>query len=157
MANPSPTPARKSRDSSFVKNMLPLLDSRRLSELCGFLLSVAGVVPQNWIGPTGAYLADGLFQAFGWVAFMFPLSFLVVGIRQLLIRPFDFPRTKAVGLVLLGGSLAALLELFPYTPAIKGIIHGSGLAGYLLAAGLVHIVNRAQPLWWSQRSCPRCF
>ena len=166
MANPSPTPARKSRDSSFVKNMLPLLDSRRLSELCGFLLSVAGllmllalvsfqpddpslntiaasgVVPQNWIGPTGAYLADGLFQAFGWVAFMFPLSFLVVGIRQLLIRPFDFPRTKAVGLVLLGGSLAALLELFPYTPAIKGIIHGSGLAGYLLAAGLVHIVNR---------------
>jgi DNA segregation ATPase FtsK/SpoIIIE, S-DNA-T family len=168
MANPPPTTSSKSRDSdtTTAKNKLPLLDSRRLSELCGFLLGVAGLlvllsllsfqpedpslntikasgtVPQNLIGPVGAYLADGLFQTFGWVAYLLPLSFLVIGIRHLLDRPFNFPRTKAAGLILFGGSLAALLELFPYTPAIKGFIHGSGLAGYLLAAGLVHVLNR---------------
>ena len=168
MANPSPTTSSKARDSDTpaAKNKTPLLDSKRLSELCGFLLGVVGLlvllslvsfqpedpslntvkasgtVPQNLIGPLGAYMADGLFQAFGWVAYLFPVSFLVVGTRQLLARPFDFPGTKAVGLILFGGSLAALLELFPYTPSIKGIIHGSGLAGFLLATGLVHVLNR---------------
>jgi S-DNA-T family DNA segregation ATPase FtsK/SpoIIIE len=168
MVDPSPTTSGKARDSgtSAANSKTPLLDARRLSELSGFLLSVAGLLillslvsfqpedpslntikasgaaPQNWIGPVGAYLADGLFQAFGWVAYLFPVSFLVIGIRQLLARPFDFPGTKAAGLILFGGSLAAMLELFPYTPSLKGFIHGSGLAGYLVTAGLVHVFNR---------------
>ena len=39
-------------------------------------------------------------------------------------------------------SLGALLELFPYTPAIHGVLRGGGLLGYLAAAGLIHTFNR---------------
>jgi S-DNA-T family DNA segregation ATPase FtsK/SpoIIIE len=144
----------------------PLLDSRRRSELAGFLVAVAGLLillslasflpedpslntatpagtlPQNWIGPVGAYTADLLFQGLGWVAYLIPMVLLVVGARLLLVRPFAAPKTKAVGAVLLVTSLGALIELFPYTPAVRGLVHGSGLLGYLAAAGLVHTFNR---------------
>jgi S-DNA-T family DNA segregation ATPase FtsK/SpoIIIE len=100
-----------------------------------------GAMTRNWIGPVGAYLADLLFQGFGWVAYLIPAVLLVVGARLLLVRPFAAPRTKAVGAGLLVTSLSALLELFPYTPAVRGLIHGSGMLGYLAAAGLVHTFN----------------
>ena len=74
-----------------------LLDSRRLSELFGFLFCVAGLLLllslgsylpfdpsldtsshfandiHNWIGPAGSYTADVLFQALGWAAYLIPL------------------------------------------------------------------------------------
>ena len=101
-----------------------------------------GTLPHNWIGPAGALVADGLFQFFGWVAFLLPLALLVVGTRWLLVRPFDAPRTKMLGAAMLLVSLGALMELFPYTPAIRGVLRGSGLLGYLAAAGLIHTFNR---------------
>jgi len=143
----------------------PLLDARRRSELAGFLIAVTGLlfllslasfVPQdpsldtataagtavrNWIGPVGAYAADLLFQGFGWVAYLIPAVLLVAGTRLLLVGPYEAPRTKAAGAVLLVASLSVLLELFPYTPAVRGQVHGSGMLGYLAAAGLVHIFN----------------
>jgi S-DNA-T family DNA segregation ATPase FtsK/SpoIIIE len=100
-----------------------------------------GTVPHNWIGPAGALVADGLFQFFGWVAFLLPLALLVVGTRWLLVRPFDAPRTKMLGAAMLLVSMGALMELFPYTPAIRGVLRGSGLLGYLAAAGLIHTFN----------------
>ncbi len=144
----------------------PLLDSHRKSELIGFLLSVVGLLlflglvsylpgdpsldtagadgpsVRNWVGLAGSYTADVLFQLFGWVAYLLPLTLFVVGVRLLLDRPFQSPRTKAVGTALLAGSLAALLELFPYTPPVRSLIHGSGLAGTLLAAALVRAFNQ---------------
>ena len=39
-------------------------------------------------------------------------------------------------------SLGALLELFPYTPAIHGVVRGGWLLGYFAAAGLIHTFNR---------------
>jgi S-DNA-T family DNA segregation ATPase FtsK/SpoIIIE len=83
-----------------------------------------------------------LFQAFGWAAYLIPVTLFVVGIRLLMVRPFETPRTKAVGITLLGASLTALLDLLPLTPPIGGLIRGGGLAGYLLVAGLVHIFNQ---------------
>ena len=70
------------------------------------------------------------------------MGLLVVGTRLLLVRPFAAPKTKAFGAGLLVISLSALLELFPYTPAVRGLIHGSGMLGYLAAAGLIHTFNR---------------
>ena len=166
-ASSAATPS-KSRESSAKNSQQkqPLLDSRRRSELTGFLVAVvgllvllslasfmpedsslntataAGATPRNWIGPVGAYTADLLFQGFGWVAYLIPMVMLVVGTRLLLVRPFDAPKTKAVGAGLLVTSLSALLELFPYTPAVRGLIHGSGMLGYLAAAGLIHTFNR---------------
>ena len=159
----SPDAAEKDRNSSNSKSSL--LDPRRLSELIGFLLCVAGLLAalsmvsylprdlsfhtsapdgtaiHNWIGLVGAYGADLIFQGFGWVACLLPLTFFVVGIRLLLDRPFAAPWAKAVGIAMTLGSLAALFEMFPYTPRVGGLIHGGGLLGYLLALGLVHTFN----------------
>jgi S-DNA-T family DNA segregation ATPase FtsK/SpoIIIE len=159
-----PAPS-KSKEPSAKNQKQSLLDSRRRSELVGFLVAVAGLLvllslasflpddpslntaaapgatTQNWIGPVGAYTADLLFQGFGWVAYLIPMLLLVVGARLLLVRPFAAPRTKAVGAGLLVASLSVLLELFPYTPAVRGLIRGSGMLGYLAAAGLVHTFN----------------
>ena len=140
-------------------------DSRRLAEFKGFVLSVLGLLVllslvsyhsfdpsldtsaswsnvHNWIGSAGSYLADALLQGFGWTAYLVPLILLVIGVRWMLGRPFAAPRTKAVGVVLLVGSLAALGELVPFTPQVNGLVRGGGLAGYLLGLALVTVFNR---------------
>ena len=133
---PQPSKSKESEREEFPAKQ-PLLDSRRRSELAGFLVAVAGLlvllslasfVPEdpslntataagatarNWIGPVGAYTADLLFQGFGWVAYLIPMVLLVVGARLLLVRPFAAPKTKAVGAGLLVTSLSALLEILP--------------------------------------------
>ncbi len=165
----SPAPSSRSRESPARSpgSRIPLLDARRLSELAGFLLNVLGLLlllslvsylpqdpsfntsaaeglrVQNWVGLAGSYTADVLFQTLGWVAYLLPSTLFVVGVRLLLVYPFEAPRTKAVGVALLAGSLDALLELFPYTTPVRGLIRGSGLLGYVLATGLVGALNRA--------------
>jgi S-DNA-T family DNA segregation ATPase FtsK/SpoIIIE len=166
MGSPSPASSAKTKEASSKTPKAPLLESKRLLELMGLLTGAAGLLillslasylpedpslntavatgtlPHNWIGPAGALVADGLFQFFGWVAFLLPLVLLVVGARWLLVRPFAAPRTKMLGAAMLLVSLGALMELFPYTPAIRGVLRGSGLVGYLAAAGLIHTFNR---------------
>src|SRR5437879_2573342 len=90
-----------------------LLDRRRQSELLGFLLCVVGLLSllslasflaldpslntsthsaptvHNWVGPVGSYSADILYQAFGWVAYLLPLTLFVVGIRLLVLWPLE--------------------------------------------------------------------
>ncbi len=153
----------RNRDLSDAKS--PLFDSRRLSELIGFLLAVAGLLTalslasylprdpsfhtsgpagapvHNWIGLVGSYGADLLYQGFGWVACLVPLTLFAAGVWLLLNRPIAAPWAKLLGILLLVGSLAALLELFPYTPRLGGLIRGGGLLGYLAALGLVHTLN----------------
>jgi S-DNA-T family DNA segregation ATPase FtsK/SpoIIIE len=168
MGASSPAIASKSKESNSKNSQgkQPLLDSRRRSELAGFLVAVVGLLvllslasftptdpslntaaapgaaTHNWVGPVGAYTADLLFQGLGWVAYLIPMLLLVVGARWLLVRPFAAPRTKAVGAGLLVISMSALLEMFPYTPAVRGLIRGSGMLGYLAAAGLTHTFNQ---------------
>jgi S-DNA-T family DNA segregation ATPase FtsK/SpoIIIE len=83
-----------------------------------------------------------LFQGFGWVACLLPLTFFVVGTCLLLGRPVGAPWAKAIGIAMLIGSLAVLLDMFPYTPRVGGLIRGGGILGYLLALGLVHTCNQ---------------
>ncbi len=165
MGDSSAAAPSKSKEAGGKNQKQPLLDSRRRSELLGFLVAVAGLLillslasylpedpslntsagpaaaTQNWVGPVGAYIADLLFQALGWGAYLIPVLLLVVGSRLLLVRPFATPKTKALGAALLVTSMSALLELFPYTPAVRGLIRGSGMLGYLAAGGLVHTFN----------------
>ncbi len=166
MGSPSPASSSKSKEANSKNAKTPLLDPRRLLELMGLLtgttgllilLSLAsyrpedpslntvvatGTIPHNWIGPAGAYVADALFQIFGWVAFLLPVALLAVGIRWLLMKPFDAPRTKLAGAGLLIVSLGALLELFPYTPTLRGVMRGGGLMGYLTATALIHVFSQ---------------
>jgi DNA segregation ATPase FtsK/SpoIIIE, S-DNA-T family len=144
----------------------PFLGGRRGSELAGFLLWVSGLLivlsllsyhrldpsldtstasatVQNWVGIAGSYTADALLQLLGWAAFLVPALLCMLGSRWILVRPVESPRTKLVGAALLISSVTALLEIFPHTPRVFGIIHGSGLAGYVLAAGLVQTLNTA--------------
>jgi len=163
MATQSRSIPSKQRDP---KPKAGLFDARRCSELTGFLLSMLGLLIllslasyqpldpsfnssaatwpaiHNWIGPVGSYLADILYQTLGWVAYLVPTLLFIVGVRLLLVRPFDAPGAKALGAVLLASSLAALLDLLPFTPPVNGLLHGSGLLGYLLGAGLVRTFNR---------------
>ncbi len=162
----SATPLKPREPAGKLPGSKPrLLDKRRQSELLGFLLCAVGLLfllsltsflaldpslntstnqtptIHNWVGPAGSYTADLLFQVFGWVAYLFPLALFVVGVRLLMVHPFEAPRTKAVGLTMLAASLTSLLELLPFTPPIGGLIRGGGLMGYLLVAGLVNIFN----------------
>lgn len=166
MGSPATPSSSKTKEASSKTARRPLLDSKRFLELIGLLTGVAGLLillslvsylpedpslntavatgtlPHNWIGPAGAFLADAIFQIFGWVAYVLPLALLVVGVRLLMLRPFAAPRTKMLGAGVLLISLGALLELFPYTPAIHGVVRGAGLLGYFAAAGLIHTFNR---------------
>ena len=141
-------------------------DGRRRAEFEGFLLSTLGLLVllslvsyhsldpsldtsasswpavHNWIGRAGAYLADALLQGLGWTAYVIPVVLLMVGIRRILLRPFQAPGTKAVGVVLLAASLAALFDLASITPPVPGMIQGGGVAGYLLGLALVTGFNR---------------
>jgi S-DNA-T family DNA segregation ATPase FtsK/SpoIIIE len=163
MATQSSEIPAKQRDP---KPKTPWFDARRRSELIGFLLSVLGLLillslvsyqpldpslnssaaawpaVHNWIGLVGSYLADVLYQALGWVAYLVPTLLFIFGVGLLLVRRFDALGAKALGAVLLAGSLATLLELLPFTPPVNGLLHGSGLLGYVLAAGLVRTFNR---------------
>ena len=166
MGSPSAASSARSQEVNSKTHKSPLIDAHRLLELAGLLtgavgllvlLSLAsylpqdpslntavppGALPHNWIGPTGAYVADALLQTFGWVAYLLPLALLVVGGRLLLAKPFEAPRTKMVGAAMLLISLCALLDLFPYTPSVHGALRGGGLLGFLVAAGLIHTLNR---------------
>ena len=114
-----------------------------------------GTLPHNWIGPAGAYVADGLFQVFGWVAYLLPLALLVVGARWLLWRGLLMrraPKWWAPAMLLV--SLGALLELFPYTPAIHGasagrradgVLGGGGVDPHFQSAGRKHRSRHALP------------
>ncbi len=162
MPSGSSAQAGRSRDTEAKSS---LLDHRRRSELFGFLLIVAGLLlvlslvsyhstdasfdtttssaVHNWVGFVGSYTADALLQIFGWTAFLLPLTFFISGGSLFLVRPLPSPGAKALGAGLLIASLASLLQLFPRTPRVFGVIHGSGLMGYLLAAGLVKTLNSA--------------
>src|SRR5436190_10296103 len=146
---------------------LRLLDSRRLSELLGFLLCVLGLLLflslasylafdpslntsahfanhiHNWIGPAGSYTADVLFQAFGWAAYLIPGTLMVVGVAKLRDRQPGAPLAKSIGALTLIASASAILELFPLTPMVGETVRGGGLAGYLIALGLVGALNAA--------------
>ncbi|MGO9269691.1 MAG: DNA translocase FtsK [Terriglobia bacterium] len=167
MGSASSSPA-KTRDTSlrFADPRPRFFDPRRLSELLGFLIGVLGLLivlslasyhpldvsfntaapasppPSNWIGVVGAYTADALFQVLGWVAWLMPVALFAIAVQMLRARPWHAPWTKLTGAMMLCGSLTTLLEFFPYTPQVAGFVRGSGLAGYLLAAGLVHMFNR---------------
>ncbi len=162
----SPVKISKGRDAAV--HSLPSKpisnEARRLYEFSGFLLGVLGLVlvlclasyqpadpsfntstsaasVHNWIGPVGSYTADALLQAFGWTAYLIPLLLFITGYRFFRVRPFGSPWTKVTGCILLVGSLTALLQLFPATPRVYGLIHASGLAGTLIAAGLAATLN----------------
>jgi len=147
-------------------NILTPGANKRLNELIGFLLLMAALLTalslvsyspldpslntagpaqsppaQNWIGLVGAYLADLLLQALGYVAFLLPVLLLALAWQWFRSEPVTSPLTKTVGVLLLLLSLTSLLGLAPAVPAVYGLMPAGGLLGVLLALGLTQVWN----------------
>ncbi len=90
---------------------------------------------QNWIGPVGAYGSDGLFQIFGFAAFLLPAAILVLGWRWLRSRAIDSQVATVVGFALLLLSLPTLLSLW-HVWDVRGAVPPGGLLGELFSSGL---------------------
>jgi S-DNA-T family DNA segregation ATPase FtsK/SpoIIIE len=149
-----------------MMNILTPGVNKRLNELFGFLWLVAAVVvglslmsyspldpsfntaapaqtppAQNWIGVFGAFLADALLQALGYVAFLLPVVLLALAWHWFRSQGFESPVAKTCGVVLLLGALTSLFGLMSWFPAAFGAIPAGGLLGVLLAYGLTLVVN----------------
>jgi DNA segregation ATPase FtsK/SpoIIIE, S-DNA-T family len=90
---------------------------------------------QNWVGPVGAYGSDGLFQVFGFAAFLLPAAVLVLGWRWLRSRAIDSQVATVVGFGLLLLSLPTLLSLW-HVWDVRGAVPPGGLLGELFSSGL---------------------
>ena len=142
--------------------------NKRLNELVGFLcitlamliaaallsyspkdaaFNVSAAAPdgsptRNWIGPTGAYSADLLFQIFGFAAFLLPAATLVLGWRWCRSRAIDSQVATLIGYGLLLLSLPGLISLLTFIPAVRGAIPAGGFVGGLVSSGLLAGLNR---------------
>jgi len=102
--------------------------------------------PANLIGRAGAYSADLLLQTFGLAAFLLPAVLGVVACLRARGREIESPAVKTTGLAALVFSLMAGFAL-PSAAwqfrawQFRDAIPPGGLAGRLLAAGLVHVFN----------------
>jgi S-DNA-T family DNA segregation ATPase FtsK/SpoIIIE len=141
-------------------------ENHRLNELIGFLgvtiavlmaLSLISYSPhdpsfnvsaqspdlhsaRNWIGPVGAYLADLLFQAFGYAVFLLPVGVFVLGSQWFRSETLESPVIKIVGYAMLVLMVPALLTLW-HVPEVRGAIPPGGLLGHLVSTGLIAAFN----------------
>jgi len=147
--------------------LLSPTQSRRLNEVTGILFLSLGIVtllslasyraqdpswdtasvsrPLNLIGYPGAYLSDLLFQAFGAVAFLFPVMVLALSWRWLRSVPIEAGAAKVFGAALLTVSLAAAFSFLPL-PLYGGTIRLGGTLGLLVAGYLIDTLNLAGAL-----------
>jgi S-DNA-T family DNA segregation ATPase FtsK/SpoIIIE len=96
---------------------------------------------RNWIGPFGAHLSDLFFQFSGFAAFLFPIGMILVALRWFRSQELEAPITKIVGWTMLVTSLSAELTLIHF-PDLRGALPAGGLAGTVIAEGLLAAFNR---------------
>src|SRR5579875_704912 len=153
-------------------HLLTPSENRRLNELVGFigltvsillLLSLVSYhnldaswnvaapgterLTRNWIGPVGAFLADLLYQVFGYAALLVPVGILVVALRWLRNRPASAPGVKLAGSVVVLVALDALLAMTPLHPLAGCSIPAAWWERWLHElSGICSI--RWVPRWW---------
>jgi DNA segregation ATPase FtsK/SpoIIIE, S-DNA-T family len=94
-----------------------------------------GPLAHNWIGPVGAYSADGLFQVFGFAAFLLPAGIAALGWRWLRSRPIGSQFATLFGFLLLLMALPSLMSLWHF-PDVRGTLPAGGLLGSLFSGSL---------------------
>jgi S-DNA-T family DNA segregation ATPase FtsK/SpoIIIE len=108
-----------------------------------FFNSLDGAAPENFAGRLGAFGAEVSFQLVGYSAFLLPGLIGFLGWHYFWCQKIAAGVTKAVGAVLLFGSLAALLSLAlgGFDPGTRHFRPG-GLVGDLLARATALYLNR---------------
>jgi S-DNA-T family DNA segregation ATPase FtsK/SpoIIIE len=96
---------------------------------------------RNWIGPTGAYLSDVLLQAFGLVAFAFPLWLGGLGWTWIRSRSNGVAWLRWTGVVLTLAFLPAVLGLLPWHWRWLHAVVIEGVVGRLVADTLMGYLN----------------
>ena len=108
-----------------------------------FFNSGADAAPANFAGRVGAFTAEASFQLIGYTAFLMPAILAVIGWHYFWCRDLEAEYTKAVGAVLLVGSIAALLSLSVGSLAIEGkTFRAGGFIGDVTAGVLSDYLNR---------------
>jgi S-DNA-T family DNA segregation ATPase FtsK/SpoIIIE len=144
-------------------------NNRRLNELIGFVLCVAGLLlflalasyspldpsfnsasvltgsqsARNWVGLVGAVVADLVLQAFGIGAFLLPVFLTAMGSRWFRSRKITSPIAKSLGAAWLMIFVPALLALMPGHVRWMSVIPMEGLAGRIVGDVLIHYLNLA--------------
>jgi S-DNA-T family DNA segregation ATPase FtsK/SpoIIIE len=140
---------------------------KRLNELTGFLLLLAGLVillslvsyhtqdpsfdtasaarPLNLVGYPGSYISDLFFQAFGAAAFLFPLLAFVLSWRWIRSEAIESGVIKSLGAALLALSLGAAFSFLPWR-LFGGNIRIGGALGAVLNHWLLDSLNTAGAL-----------
>jgi len=110
----------------------------------GWSTSGAGGGARNLAGAAGAWIANGLLNAFGYVAFLLPWAILWLGLRVL--RGQDTPSRlpiaiRAVAWLAALLSLAALAGVYLGSPGEWAPQGGGGITGKLIGGGLQTWLN----------------
>ncbi len=101
----------------------------------------------NWGGKVGAFLADIFLSIFGCLAYLFPLTFVLVAWGKIKQDPAEYPFKLSefilklsgfIFIILSGSGLVAFYfkQSFAHLPA-----HAGGMLGDLISAGLLQILN----------------
>ncbi|MDF1554219.1 MAG: DNA translocase FtsK 4TM domain-containing protein [Deferrisomatales bacterium] len=104
--------------------------------------AAAVAVPQNLGGVVGAYVADALFQALGYAAYLVPLALGVYSARYMVLKPIAYPGWVGLGYTLLVVTSAGLLSLvFGEVAFDRLLLPAGGGLGQLLSDGLARYFN----------------
>lgn len=141
--------------------------NRRLNELIGFVLLAFAILlllalasyspldpslntagpgaearsPHNWIGMTGAFIADLTLQVCGIAAFLLPVLLTLLAIRWFFSRKIESPEAKAIGGGLLLLFIPALLALLPWHWRWMHVLPIEGVLGRIIGDSLIHYLN----------------
>ena len=99
--------------------------------------------PDNFIGVSGAYIADSMFQVLGYTSFLLPVFLGVYAFYWLASWGVKSLWTRFTGMMLLVLTLSAGLSLSPSFPRIRSHIPAGGVFGKLVADTLDSAVNPA--------------
>jgi S-DNA-T family DNA segregation ATPase FtsK/SpoIIIE len=141
--------------------------NRRLNELIGFVLLAFAILlllalasyspldpslntaapgaevrsPHNWIGISGALVADLVLQVCGISAFLLPVLLTLLAVRWFFSRKVESPEAKAIGAGVLLLFVPALLALLPWHWRWLHVLPIEGVVGRILGDTLIHYFN----------------
>ncbi len=119
------------------------LASYNASDPVWFFNAGSDLVPSNFAGRIGAFLAELSYQLLGYAAYVIPLVLVVIGWHYFWCRTLDAAYTKLAGAALLFGCMSSFLSLAFGTVELSGKeFRAGGFVGERLAAFLSEYLNR---------------